>query len=80
MTKVTARSSRCRRSTTACASSASRATPATPLERLLRDALVFPLYDGGNMGVRRRQLHEILRQPGYHSMLAARGEVPPWLQ
>ena len=27
----------------------------TPLERLMRDALVYPLYDGGNMGVRRRQ-------------------------
>jgi alkylation response protein AidB-like acyl-CoA dehydrogenase len=50
----------------------------TPLERLMRDAMVFPLYDGGNRGVRRRQLHDILRQPGYDSMLAARGEVPPW--
>jgi alkylation response protein AidB-like acyl-CoA dehydrogenase len=53
-------------------------TPRTPLERLLRDALVFPLYDGGNMGIRRRQLHEILRQPGYDQMLAAEGRVPPW--
>jgi hypothetical protein len=48
-----------------------------PLERLMRDAMVFSLYDGGNRGVRRRQLHEILRQPGYDSMLAARGVVPP---
>jgi alkylation response protein AidB-like acyl-CoA dehydrogenase len=53
-------------------------TPHTPLERLLRDALVFPLYDGGNMGIRRRQLHEILRQPGYDQMLAAESRVPPW--
>lgn len=53
-------------------------TPHTPMERLLRDALVFPLYDGGNMGIRRRQLHDILRQPGYHQMLAAEGAVPPW--
>lgn len=52
----------------------------TPLERLLRDALVYPLYDGGNMGIRRRQLHDILRQPGYHSMLAAEGTVPPWVE
>lgn len=50
----------------------------TPLERLLRDAIVYPLYDGGNMGIRRRSLHDILRQPGYHSMLAAEGTVPPW--
>lgn len=51
-----------------------------PLERIMRDAMVFPLYDGGNQGVRRRQLHDIFRQPGYDSMLAARGAVPPWLQ
>jgi alkylation response protein AidB-like acyl-CoA dehydrogenase len=51
-----------------------------PLERLMRNAMVFPLYDGGNQGVRRRQLHDILRQPGYDSMLAARGAIPPWLQ
>lgn len=51
-----------------------------PLERMMRDAMVFPLYDGGNQGVRRRQLHEMFRKPGYDSMLAARGEVPPWLQ
>jgi alkylation response protein AidB-like acyl-CoA dehydrogenase len=49
-----------------------------PLERIMRDAMVFPLYDGGNQGVRRRQLHEMLRQPGYDSMLAASGQVPPW--
>ena len=37
-----------------------------------------PLYDGGNQGVRRRQLHEMFRQPGYDSMLTARGDIPPW--
>lgn len=49
-----------------------------PLERIMRDAMAFPLYDGGNLGMRRRQLHEMFRQPGYDSMLAAHGEVPPW--
>ncbi len=49
-----------------------------PLERIMRDAMAFPLYDGGNLGVRRRQLHEMFRQPGYDSMLAAHGDVPPW--
>jgi hypothetical protein len=34
-----------------------------PLERIMRNAMVFPLYDGGNQGVRRRQLHEMLRHP-----------------
>jgi nitroalkane oxidase len=51
-----------------------------PLERLMRDAMVLPLYDGGNQGMRRRQLHEMFRQPGYDSMLAARGVPPPWQQ
>ena len=46
-------------------------TKRTPLERLMRDALVFPLYDGGNTGIRRRQLHAMLREPGYDSMRAA---------
>jgi alkylation response protein AidB-like acyl-CoA dehydrogenase len=50
------------------------------MERLMRNAMAMPLYDGGNMGVRRRQLQQIFRQPGYNSMLAARSEMPPWLK
>lgn len=53
-------------------------TKRTPLERLIRDALAFPLYDGGNMGVRRRQLHEIIAQPDYDAMLSAQGRAPAW--
>lgn len=49
-----------------------------PLERLLRDALVFPLYDGGNMGVRRRQLHGILCSPAYDSGLVAEDRELPF--
>jgi hypothetical protein len=30
--------------------------------------------------VRRRQLHDMFREPGYHSMLAAEGAVPPWTE
>jgi butyryl-CoA dehydrogenase len=41
-----------------------------PLGGLLEDALVLPLFDGGNMGVRRRQLHDILRNPGYDPLTA----------
>jgi alkylation response protein AidB-like acyl-CoA dehydrogenase len=59
---------------------ASYTTNLAPLERIMRDAMAFPLYDGGNLGMRRRQLHEMFRQPGYHSMLAAHGEIPPWEQ
>jgi alkylation response protein AidB-like acyl-CoA dehydrogenase len=36
-----------------------------PLGSLLADALVLPLFDGGNMGVRRRQLHELLKAADY---------------
>jgi alkylation response protein AidB-like acyl-CoA dehydrogenase len=49
-------------------------TDLTPLAGLMQDALCFPLYDGGNMGVRRRQLHKLFRTPGYDPLAAARGE------
>jgi alkylation response protein AidB-like acyl-CoA dehydrogenase len=51
-------------------------TDMQPLAGLMRDALAFPLYDGGNMGVRRRQLHAIFRSPGYDPMAAAEGRPP----
>lgn len=47
-----------------------------PLAGLMQDALAFPLYDGGNMGVRRRQLHAIFRAPGYDPMAGAEGRPP----
>ncbi len=36
-----------------------------PLAGLLQDAIALPLFDGGNMGIRRRQMHDLLRSPGY---------------
>jgi butyryl-CoA dehydrogenase len=39
----------------------------SPLADLLQDALAFPLFDGGNMGVRRRQLHELMLQENYNA-------------
>ena len=42
-----------------------------PLGGLLADALVLPLFDGGNMGVRRRQLHELLQMPDYDPLAAS---------
>lgn len=42
-----------------------------PLAGLLQDAMALPLFDGGNMGVRRRQLHSLLRGPDYDSLAAA---------
>ena len=49
---------------------------ALPLGRLLQDALALPLFGGGNIGVRRRQLHAILKAPGYDSlMIGSEAEV-----
>jgi alkylation response protein AidB-like acyl-CoA dehydrogenase len=48
-----------------------------PLAGLMQDALCFPLYDGGNMGIRRRQLHQLLRRPNYDPLAAAEGRVQP---
>ncbi|WP_428382028.1 acyl-CoA dehydrogenase family protein [Nevskia ramosa] len=48
-------------------------TVLSPLSGLMQDALCFPLYDGGNMGVRRRQLHRKFRAPGYDPMASAEG-------
>jgi nitroalkane oxidase len=43
----------------------------TPLGRLLQDALALPIFDGGNIGVRRRQLHTMLKRPDYEPLLAS---------
>ncbi|MEV5544153.1 acyl-CoA dehydrogenase family protein [Saccharopolyspora shandongensis] len=42
-----------------------------PMARLIQDALVLPIFDGGNLGVRRRQLHAMLRDPNYDPLAAA---------
>jgi butyryl-CoA dehydrogenase len=47
---------------------------ALPLGRLLQDALALPLFGGGNLGVRRRQLHAILKMLEYDP-LASVSEV-----
>ncbi|WP_024520569.1 acyl-CoA dehydrogenase family protein [Bradyrhizobium sp. Tv2a-2] len=45
----------------------------TPLGRLLQDALVLPIFDGGNMGIRRRQLHTLFMRPDYDPLAASAG-------
>ncbi|MGN1285986.1 MAG: acyl-CoA dehydrogenase family protein [Bradyrhizobium sp.] len=42
-----------------------------PLAGLLQDAMAYPLFDGGNMGVRRRQLHALLKSPEYDPLTAS---------
>jgi hypothetical protein len=41
-----------------------------PFSRLLEDAVVLPLFDGGNIGVRRRQLEKILQREDYNPWAA----------
>ncbi len=44
------------------------------LAELLKDALAYPLFDGGNVGVRRLQLQRILAGADYDPMAAAEGQ------
>jgi nitroalkane oxidase len=43
----------------------------TPLASLLQDALSLPVFDGGNMGVRRRQLHTMFKRSDYDPLAAS---------
>ncbi|KAK4944632.1 hypothetical protein LTR10_016066 [Elasticomyces elasticus] len=38
----------------------------TIFPRLLNDAMVLPLFDGGNVGVRRRQMQKLMQAPDYN--------------
>ena len=42
-----------------------------PLVEYLNEALAYPLIEGSNIGVRRRQLQELLRTPGYDPLAAS---------
>ena len=42
------------------------------LGRLLQDALALPIFGGGNIGVRRRQLHAMLKRSDYDPLLEGR--------
>jgi nitroalkane oxidase len=44
-----------------------------PLNRMLQDALVLPIFAGGNLGVRRRARHTLLQRPDYDPLRAADG-------
>ncbi|QIO31278.1 acyl-CoA dehydrogenase family protein [Bradyrhizobium sp. 1(2017)] len=46
---------------------------AAPFGRLLQDALALPIFDGGNMGIRRRQLHAMLMRSDYDPLTACGG-------
>jgi alkylation response protein AidB-like acyl-CoA dehydrogenase len=42
-----------------------------PFAGLLQDALALPIFDGGNMGVRRRQLHTMFKRSDYDPLTAS---------
>ena len=44
-----------------------------PFARLMADAMVLPLFDGGNQGIRRRQIQTIFQADGYESWAATFG-------
>jgi nitroalkane oxidase len=44
-----------------------------PFGRLLQDALALPIFDGGNLGIRRRQLHAMLMRRDYDPLTACGG-------
>ncbi|KAI9025445.1 acyl-CoA dehydrogenase protein [Hyaloraphidium curvatum] len=46
----------------------------TGLMQLLNDAMAYPLFDGGNVGVRRVQLQRVLSAPDYDPMAAAEAQ------
>ena len=41
---------------------------------LLQDATVLPIFDGGNVGVRRRQIERIFALPSYDAWEATFGK------
>lgn len=45
-----------------------------PFTRLMADALVLPIFDGGNQGIRRRQVQEIFMREGYEPWVATFGK------
>jgi alkylation response protein AidB-like acyl-CoA dehydrogenase len=50
-------------------------TNLTPIAAILEDVLCFPVYDGGNMGVRRRNLHNLLKNRDFDPIAAAENRL-----
>ena len=52
-------------------------TETQPFFDLLRDALAYPLFDGGNVGVRRPYLQVLFATPGYDPLAAVDNRPQP---
>ena len=44
-----------------------------PFTKILQDAVCLPLFDGGNVGVRRRQIEKIMQREEYEPWAATSG-------
>jgi alkylation response protein AidB-like acyl-CoA dehydrogenase len=42
-----------------------------PIVEYLHESLAYPVIEGSNIGVRRRQLQDLLREPGYDPLAAS---------
>ena len=51
---------------------------ALPLERYLREASVFPLYDAGNMGMQMRKLWGVMSHPDFNPRAIMNSELTPF--
>lgn len=47
-------------------------------EKHLREAAVFPVYDGGNFGMQRRRMHGIMADPGFNPRAIMDNELVPF--
>lgn len=44
-----------------------------PFADLLHNAMVLPIFDGGNVGIRRRHMQEIMLSPTYEAWASTYG-------
>ncbi len=51
---------------------------AHPLERYLREAAVFPLYDAGNMGMQMRKICAVMAEPTFDPRAMAASIATPF--
>lgn len=49
-----------------------------PLEKFMREAMVFPLYDAGNMGMQRRKIWGVMADPEFNPRAFAENEAIPY--
>ncbi|MBL6750631.1 MAG: acyl-CoA/acyl-ACP dehydrogenase [Nevskia sp.] len=49
-----------------------------PMEKFMREALVFPIYDGGNMGMQRRKIWGVIADPDFDPRAFAQCRPVPY--